>query len=729
MITLKTMLTASALLLAAEAGAQTPTQTQAAPIDKQQPTLTSDRITPEALWAMGRIGSVNLAPNGKEAVYAVSYYSVKENKSRSVLYTLNLQNKQSVKLTTGTSEHSAVFTPDGKHIAYLSAASGSSQLWLMNPDGTNRRQISHTDSDIAGFLFSPDGKQVILVMEVPQNHSIEAKEKDLPLATGMVINDLMYKHWDTYVTTAPHPFVASFDGEKVGETKDILEGEPYESPMMPFGGTEQLAWSPDSKTIAYTCRKKVGKAYAISTDSDIYLYEVATQKTVRNLCKPEGYKAPEVDVTRSLQNQPINRTNGTDCNMGYDQNPQFSPDGQYIAWSSMERDGYESDRTRLCVMELKSGKKTYVTEKFESGVNEFCWAPDSRTLYFTGVWHGKTQVYRTNLKGEHVALTNDVADYSLIGLAPDGKSLLAKRHSMSAPDDIFRLTLNKNKLAEIEQLTEENKYFTDHLAFGKVKERWVNTVDGKKELCWVIYPPHFDPKKKYPTLLFCQGGPQSPVSQFWSYRWNFQMMAANDYIVIAPNRRGLPGFGMEWLEAISGDYSGLCMQDYLSAIDDIAKEPYVDRDRLGAVGASFGGFSVYWLAGNHDRRFKCFIAHDGIYNTQQQYVETEELWFPNWDLGSAPWLKSATGEMQKAYATSPHLYVDRWDTPILCIHGQKDFRIEYTQAESAFTAARLRGIDAQLLLFPDENHWVLKPQNGVLWQRTFFRWLDKYLKR
>ena len=395
----------------------------------------------------------------------------------------------------------------------------------------------------------------------------------------------------------------------------------------------------------------------------------------------------------------------------------------------MARNGYESDRTRLCVMELKSGKKTYVTEKFESGVNEFCWAPDNRTLYFTGVWHGKTQVYRTNLKGEHVALTNDVADYSLIGLAPDGKSLLAKRHSMSAPDDIFRLTLNKNKLAEIEQLTEENKYFTDHLAFGKVKERWVNTVDGKKELCWVIYPPHFDPKKKYPTLLFCQGGPQSPVSQFWSYRWNFQMMAANDYIVIAPNRRGLPGFGMEWLEAISGDYSGLCMQDYLSAIDDIAKEPYVDRDRLGAVGASFGGFSVYWLAGNHDRRFKCFIAHDGIYNTQQQYVETEELWFPNWDLGSAPWLKSATGEMQKAYATSPHLYVDRWDTPILCIHGQKDFRIEYTQAESAFTAARLRGIDAQLLLFPDENHWVLKPQNGVLWQRTFFRWLDKYLKR
>lgn len=359
-------------------------------------------------------------------------------------------------------------------------------------------------------------------------------------------------------------------------------------------------------------------------------------------------------------------------------------------------------------------------------MNEFCWSKDSKTLYFTGVWHGKTNIYQTNLKGEHKALTDDVADYSLLGLSPDGKSLYCKRQSMSSADEVFVLPIKKE--AKVQQLTEENKYFYDNLTFGKVEERWVKTVDGKEELCWVIYPPHFDPNKKYPTLLFCEGGPQSPVSQFWSFRWNMQIMAANDYIVIAPNRRGLPGFGMEWLEEISGDYSGLCMQDYLSAIDDIAKEPYVDKDHLGAVGASFGGYSVYWLAGNHNKRFKAFIAHDGIYNTQQQYVETEEMWFPNWDMGSAPWKKAADGQVQKVFTTSPHLYVDKWDTPILCIHGQKDFRIEYTHAESAFNTARMRGIDAQLLLFPDENHWVLKPQNGILWQRTFFRWLDKYLK-
>ena len=725
-MSLRTMLTATVLALATVQGADA--QTAAADfIGKQTPAFQSDRMTPEALWAMGRIGSFNLSPGGKEAVYSVSYYSVKQNKSHSVLYTLNLANGTSRQLTTSVkSEAAPVYIHGGSHIVFLSSESGSSQLWMMNADGTGRRQISRAATDVADFLFSPDEKQVILVMEVPQHHSIEAPEADLPEATGMVINDLMYKHWDTYVTAVPHPFVAPFDGERVGEAFDLLEGEPYECPMLPFGGVEQLAWSPDSKQVAYTCRKKVGKAYAISTDSDIFLYDLAT-KQVRNLCKPADYVAPEVEADRSLQHQAVNRP-ATDCNMGYDQNPQFSPNGRYVAWSSMERDGYESDRTRLCVLDLQTGQKRYVTERFESGVNEFCWAPDSKTLYFTGVWHGKTQVYRTDLKGQHVAQTNDVADYVLLGLSADGKTLYTKRHSMSQADEVYALQLGK-KQAEVRQLTCENEHFYDNLAFGKVEERWVKTVDGKDMLCWVIYPPHFDPTKKYPALLFCEGGPQSPVSQFWSYRWNFQIMAANDYIIIAPNRRGLPGFGMEWLEEISGDYSGLCMQDYLSAIDDLAKEPYVDRDRLGAVGASFGGYSVYWLAGNHEGRFKAFIAHDGIYNTQQQYVETEELWFPNWDMGSAPWKRAADGQVQKVFSTSPHLYVDRWDTPILCIHGQRDFRIEYTQAESAFTAARMRGLDARLLLFPDENHWVLKPQNGILWQRTFFRWLDKYLKK
>ena len=517
--------------------------------------------------------------------------------------------------------------------------------------------------------------------------------------------------------------MADFDGNKVSGAKDLLEGEPYESPMLPFGGAEQLAWSPDGKQIAYTCRKLSGIDYAISTDSDIFLYDIESGET-KNLCQPEGYVRPACDPTRSLKNQAVNQFQ-EDVNAGYDQNPQFSPDGKYIAWSSMERDGYESDRTRLCIYEFATGKKTYVTESFESGVNEFAWASDNNTLYFSGVWHGKTNLYATNLSGEVRQITDEVADYVLLGVHPQGDKLLAKRHSMSRADEVFFVNIADGKT---EQITRENEPFYAHFQFGEVRERWIKTTDNKDMLAWVILPPNFDETKKYPTLLFCEGGPQSPVSQFWSFRWNFQVMASQGYVVIAPNRRGLPGFGMEWLEQISGDYSGQCMKDYLSAIDDIAKEPWVDADRLGAVGASFGGYSVYWLAGNHEKRFKAFIAHDGIFNTKQQYVETEEMWFPNWDMGQAPWYKDAQGKRAKVFETSPHLYVDRWDTPILCIHGQKDFRIEYTQAESAFTAARTRGIPAQLLLFPDENHWVLKPQNGILWQRTFFRWLDKWLK-
>lgn len=696
-------------------------------IGKSEAALNSDVLTPEILWAMGRIGSFTVSPDGKQAVYTVTYYSVEQNRSHTVIYLMDLATKSSTLLTrTAASESDPCFIQDGKKIAYLAEADGLTQIWAMNLDGTGRQQLSREASSVSGFAFSSDGKKVLLVKNVPNRTSIQENDADLPLASGMVINDLMYKHWDHYTTEAPHPFVADFDGTQISGARDLLEGTPYESPMLPFGGMEQLAWSPDSKYVAYTCRKKVGKEYAISTDSDIYLYEVATGKT-KNLCKPENYQAPEVDSTCSFEDQAVNHQQ-EDYNVGYDQNPQFSPDGKYIAWSSMARDGYESDRTRLCVLNLSDGVKTYVTEEFESGVNEFCWADDSRTLYFTGVWHGRTQVYRTNLAGKVKQLTDEVCDFSLVELMPDGKSLVVKRQSMSRADEVFVLNVAGHK-PELTQLTTENDAFYNQLAWGQVQERWVNTVDGKKELCWVIYPPHFDPNKKYPALLFCEGGPQTPVSQSWSYRWNFQLMAAQGYIIIAPNRRGLPGFGMEWLESISGDYPGLCMQDYLSAIDDLSKEPYVDSERLGAVGASFGGYSVYWLAGHHDGRFKCFIAHDGIYNTQQQYVETDELWFPNWDMKSAPWRRTADGQMRKAFEMSPHLFVDKWDTPILCIHGQRDFRIEYTQAESAFTAARMRGIDAQLLLFPDENHWVLKPQNGILWQRTFFRWLDKWLKK
>ncbi len=686
----------------------------------------SDLMTPEALWAMGRIGGATASPDGKQVVYQVGYYSVKLNKSQQMLFVMDADGKNKRQLTTGQqSETDGAWIEQGRRIAFLTGG----QLWSMNADGSDRKQLTNSSVDIEGFKFSPDERKVILIKSLPYHGTIQANPADLPLATGRLATDMNYRHWDHYVETIAHPFVADFDGSSINEGVDVLQGEPFECPTAPFGGTEQLAWSPDSKSIAYTCRKKEGVQYAISTDTDIYLYDVATGKT-KNLCKPSGYKEPAIDATKSMKNQSVNHQSG-DMNVGYDTNPQFSSNGKYIAWQSMAHNGYESDRNRLCVYTLADGTKNYVTEQFDSNVDAYCWGNDNNTFYFIGVWHGKTHIYQTNLKGQIKQLTDGQYDYGSLQLLGRKGQLLVTRHSMSHPDDLFVLTPSKKeKRSQVTQITDENKHIFDQLAIGKVEERWTKTTDGKDMLSWIVLPPHFDANKKYPTLLFCEGGPQSPVSQFWSYRWNLQIMAAHGYIVVAPNRRGLPGFGSAWNEEISGDWTGQCMNDYLSAIDDAANNlPYVDKDRLGAVGASFGGFSVYYLAGHHDKRFKCFISHDGAFNLESMYTDTEEAWFSNWEYEDAYWNKDQTANAKRTYQNSPHQFVDKWDTPILCIHGEKDYRINANQGMGAFNAARLRGIPAELLIFPDENHWVLKPQNGVLWQRTFFNWLDRWLKK
>ncbi len=695
-------------------------------IGKSDITLNSDLMTPEALWAMGRIGGHQASPDGKRIVYQVSYYSVKENKSHSVIYVMDANGKNNRMLTTSSkSESDAVWIAGGQKIAFLC----DGQIWEMYPDGSNRKQLSNDKTGIDGFIFSPDEKHVLLVKQIPYHEIIKENPSDLPKATGRLITDMNYRHWDEYVETIPHPFLAEVSAGSISEGIDIMKDEPYESPVKPFGGIEQLAWSPDSKRIAYTSRKKTGVKYATSTDTDIFIYDITTGKTA-NICKPDGYIEPETDLTKSMKHQAVNAESNLKNNPGYDTNPQFSPDGKYIAWQSMSRDGYESDRNRLCIYNTSTGDKTYVTETLDTNVDAFCWGANSDDLYFLAVWHGCENVYQTNLKGEVKQLTDGWNDYGSIQLLNDGKKLLAERHSMSQASELYIIEPSKKeKQSDAEQITFENKHLYDQMTFGKIQQRWVKTTDGKDMMYWIVLPAHFDETKKYPTLLFCEGGPQSPVSQFWSYRWNMQIMAANGYVVIAPNRRGLPGFGSEWNEEISGDWTGQCMKDYLTAIDDACENlPFVDKNRLGAVGASFGGFSVYYLAGHHDKRFKCFIAHDGAFNLESMYTDTEEAWFSNWEYDDAYWNKDQTENARRTYANSPHKFIDKWDTPILCIHGEKDYRINANQGMGAFNAARLRGIPAELLLFPDENHWVLKPQNGILWQRTFFNWLDRWLK-
>ena len=670
-----------------------------APITKPEITIEGGRLTPEALWAMGRINSVLPNEQTEQIAYTVSYYSVEENRSTSWIRVA----KEDAAGRLLTQSEWVGYEPAwwGNDIAYLKAG----KLYVKG-DKAKDACLKGFDKDIEGFLLSPQGDKIILIAQVKTLASTTDKHPDLPLASGRVVDDLMYKHWDEWTETAPHPFLCDLKREKgklvVSNCVDLLEGTPYESPMKPFGGVEQLAWSPDGNTIAYPCRKKSGLDYAVSTNSDIYLYNLGTGT----------------------------HTNLTEGNMGYDTNPSYSPNGEYIAWQSMERDGYESDENRLMICHLATGEQRFLTQGMETNVDAYYWK-DNSSLVFSAVWHGCSMLYEVQFStSEHLnssthqlqILTTGQYDY-----VPSGNvdsTYYCLRHSMREANEIFRFKQGEAPV----QISHENENIYAQITRGEVVPRWQKTTDGKDMLTWIIYPPHFDPNKKYPTLLYCEGGPQSPVSQFWSFRWNFMMMSANDYIIVAPNRRGLPGFGNEWNEQISGDYGGQCMKDYLSAIDEfVANEPYVDKDHLGCVGASFGGFSVYWLAGHHNKRFKAFIAHDGIFNMEMQYLETEEKWFANWDMGGAYWDKS-NKIAQRTFANSPHLFVDKWDAPILCIHGEKDYRILANQSMAAFDAAKMRGVDAQLLIFPDENHWVLKPQNGILWQRTFFAWLDKYLK-
>ena len=657
---------------------------------------------------MGRIGSVLSDIETGYLAYTVSYYSVEENRSTSWIRMCNPYGEsQALEVYDEFVGYEPAWFGGSGCLAYLRGG----QLYLRR--GGKDVKVEGAE-DVEGFLLSPMRDKIILIKEVQRSDVQSTQEiyPDLPLATGRVYEDLMYKHWDEWVETIPQPFVYDLEVNYVGEGEqiksakikggiNILEGTAYECPMKPFGGIEQLAWNPNNEEIAYTCRKKTGLAYAVSTNSDIYLYDLRTGA----------------------------HKNITADNKGYDTNPAYSHDGEWIAWQSMERDGYESDENRLFVMNLQTGEKRWLSKTLDSNVDEFAWTDDNN-LIFNAVWHGTVDLYRVNLQGFIQRLTDGQHDLGLGDVCDHYVYVLG--HSMRQANEIYSVDLNEEPtnpdgFLTLQQMTHENDNIYDQIERSTVVPRWQKTTDGKDMLTWIIYPPHFDPNKKYPTILYCEGGPQTPVSQFWSFRWNFMMMSAGDYIIVAPNRRGLPGFGKAWNEEISGDYGGQCMKDYFTAIDEFCTEPYVDKDHLGCVGASFGGFSVYWIAGHHDDRFKAFIAHDGIFNLEMQYLETEEKWFANWDMGGAYWDKQ-NAVAQRTFANSPHKFVDKWDTPILCIHGEKDYRILANQAMSAFDAAKMRGVPAELLIFPDENHWVLKPQNGILWQREFRGWLDRWLK-
>ena len=648
--------------------------------------------TPELLWQLGRVSEAVLSPDGTQILFGITYYDIEQNKGNRDLYLISATGGELKQLTfTETSEYNALWHPSGNKIGYLAPVNGIMQIWEMNPDGSDAKPVSKFKDDVESFLYAPTGNRMLFTQSVKMDKNAHDLHPDLPKSNAMIFDNLMYRHWNDWTSYSySHIFVTDYPN--MTNVVDIMKDEHCASPIPNNGGLEQICFSPNGNLIAYTAKKMTGKDFAVSTNSDIYLYDILN-KTTKNISAP---------------------------NAGYDIDPVFSPDGNTLIWASMETNGFESDLRRIMGYDFKTGITTNYSANFGESASNFILNKDGKTLYFISGINATYQIFELNLTTKQFKqITKGRHDYTEISL--QNNTLIGTKTSMEKPTDIFSIDIKTGKET---QLTFVNEEKLKNIASISVEERWVKTTDGKQMLVWIILPPNFDPNKKYPAVLYCQGGPQSAVSQFYSYRWNFQMLASRGYVIVAPNRRGLPTFGKEWNDQISLDYGGQNMKDYLSAIDNVAQEPYVDETKLGCVGASYGGFSVYWLAGNHNKRFKAFIAHCGMFNLESFYGSTEEMFFVNHDLGGAYW----ENPTPVGYSFSPHLFVKNWDTPLLVIHGGKDFRIPYIEGMQAFNAAQLQGIPSRFLFFPEETHFVTKPQNSILWHREFLGWLDKWLK-
>lgn len=670
------------------------------------------RLTPEVMWKMRRVGSSSLSADGSTVLYTVTDYSMEENRGITRIYTLNCESGECKALTDTSSNNTAARWGKDNSIWFLSNRSGAMQIWKMKADGSDAVQISDIEGGVEDFGVSADQTALYYIKGVHVK-DICSKDvhKDMPHSKARIYDDLMVRHWDYWDEgTYRHIFVAPLDKNALGVARDITgEDAAWDTPLAPYFDGSEIAWHPYSKQIAYTCKPLTGREYAVSTDSDIFIHNIESNSTI-NICK-------EASERMKFNGKAVKQEF-----VGYDKYPVWSDDGSKIAFRSQRRAGNEADKERLFIYDVKSGETKELTANFDYHANNVVWA-DENTLYFIAPIEATHQICRVTTAGNDVKVITS-GDHDITSFTIANGRCVATMQTISMATELFDVNLQSG---EMKQISNVNSHIYDNIKMGEVTKRWVKTTDGKQMLVWVILPPDFDPAKKYPTLLYCQGGPQSVVSQFWNYRWNFQLMAAQGYVVVAPNRRGLPSFGQEWLDQISGDYSGQNIRDYLSAIDDVAREPWCDKDRLGCVGASYGGYSVFYLAGHHQKRFKAFIAHCGIFNFDSMYGETEELFFVNNDYGGSYWDKGNKTAM-RSYANSPHKSVDKWDTPILIFTGEYDFRIPYTQSLQAFTAAKMRGIPSRLVEFENEAHQVFKPQNSLVWNREFFGWLDKYLK-
>ena len=651
-------------------------------------------MTPEILWAFGRVGNVCVSPNGKKVACTVTYYSIPENKSNSDIYVMDADGGNKKQLTqTVAREGALAWLPSGKAIAFLREG----KLWTIDPDTGSETLVTELEASIDGFSYSPMEDRILFVIPTKmEKYTGTEIYEDLDKANARIYDDLMYRHWDSWKDgNYNHIYVGTLKSGKVSSVEDIMQGEPYDAPLKPFGGTDDIVWSPDGKTIVYTCKKLTGKAYAFETNSNLYAYNIESKQTKL--------------LTPNMQ--------------GYDNSPLFSPDGSKLLWRSMKRAGFEADKERIMMMDWPAGTMRDVSELLDASPASIQWTADGQSLYLTAPYMEAHQIYRLDVTtGAITRLTNGNHDYQGVQIA--GDALIATRTTSVYPAEIYRITPTDGVGKDISLI---NKELIDKLKVPTFEKRFVTTTDNKQMVMWVVYPPNFDVSKKYPVLMMCTGGPQGVLGPSFSYRWNYMLMASQGYVVIVPARRGTSGSGQEWCDAISKNHGTQEEQDLLAAIDAIAKEPFVDKARLGAMGASYGGYSVFHLAGTHKGRFSAFLAHAGIFNMEFMYATTEEMFFEEWETGGAPWDKD-NKIAQNSYAHSPHLLVKNWDTPIMIVHGEKDFRVPYSQGMAAYNTAQMLGVESRLLLFPTENHWVLSPQNAMVWQREFFAWFDKHLK-
>lgn len=703
-----TCLTCISLLGAVGRAQQTPLGEQAEPIQT--------RMTPELLWKLGRLGETAVSADGNRIVYSVQRFDLANDKGKISLVLSDEKSKTHSKIIADwDSIHSVQFamTPSGERVFFV-GMSGSTvdlpenkqdqpeefpQAWSLNPNNGDTLQLTNIKDGIANLKVSPTGTQIAFTMDIKLDQEVNELYPDLPKADARIIDGLMYRHWNAWHDFKySHLHIAKLEDDgTAGEPVDLMPGLKADCPVPPFGGAEQFAWSPDGLEIAYTLKDVPN--WTESTNSDVFVVQLSDPTQVINVS--EGMP-------------------------GYDNNPVYSPDGKYLAFHSMERPGFEADRNRIMIRDRQSGQTRDLTAGLDQTAHDAQWTPDSKSMIFSSEFRGTNQLFRADLDSSGATQVSEGRyDWSLVDILPDGTSALVTRMDMLRPKELAIVNLTDATSRVVSHINDD---IYANLELPVIEERWVDATDGKKIHCWVIHPPEFDAtaERQWPLLTYCQGGPQGQIGQWFSYRWNFHLMAAQGYVVVAPNRRGLPGFGREWNDQISGDWGGQAMKDLLSATDNMIREPYIDDKRVAAIGASYGGYTVFWMMGKHNRRFCTMIAHCGVFNLESMYGSTEELFFVNWDLGGPYW---SGEELQKSYDQfSPHRFVGKWDTPLLVIHGEKDFRVPVTQSMEAFTAAQVSGIPSRFLYYPNEGHWVMKPQNGVLWHRVFFDWLDRYCK-